>query len=179
MSGTTNEPRADRTSRRGWPVAIGLTGSLLAGTVVLQISDVAALEKTSVAQRPARVAGLTGMATMTGSVTAGKPFKAAQVYIRNTDKRILYMVYTNAGQFRALGLFPGNYEVSVTARGLKSEIQKLAIKAGDAPSLRFSLTDIPTSTESETDVAQNLEGTVSNRVVVALDSYDNVYPPGR
>ena len=130
-------------------------------------------------QRPARSTGLTGMATMTGTVTAGKPFKAAQVYIRNTDKRILYMVYTNAGQFRALGLFPGNYEVSVTARGLKSDIQKLAIKAGDAPSLKFSLTDIPASTESETDIAQNLEGTVSNRVLVTLDSYDNVYPPGR
>src|SRR5262245_26034778 len=130
-------------------------------------------------QRPARTGGLTGMATMTGSVTAGKPFKAAQVYIRNTDKRILYMVYTNAGQFRALGLFPGNYEVSVTARGLKSDIQKLAIKAGDAPTLRFSLTDIPTEIKSETDVAQNLEGTASNRVLVTLDSYDNIYPPGR
>ena len=79
------------------------------------------------------------------------------------------MVYTNAAQFRALGLFPGNYEVSVTARGLKSDIQRLAIKAGDAPSLRFSLTDIPTDTESETDVAQNLEGTASNRVLVTLE----------
>ena len=116
---------------------------------------------------------------MTGSVTAQKPFKAAQVYIRNSDKRLLYMVYTNAGQFRALGLFPGNYEVSVTARGLKSEVQRLAIKAGDAPSLKFALTDIPAATQSETDVAQNLEGTVSNRVLVTLDSYDNIYPPGR
>src|SRR6266446_3004961 len=177
--GPTNEAHTRATSRRAWPVAIALAGSLLAGAVVFQVAGIAAPQKTSISQRPARATGLTGMATMTGSVTAGKPFKAAQVYIRNTDKRILYMVYTNAGQFRALGLFPGNYEVSVTARGLKSDIQKLAIKAGDAPSLRFSLTDIPTSTESETDVAQNLEGTASNRVLVTLDSYDNVYPPGR
>src|SRR5215216_772830 len=153
--------------------AIALAGSVLVCAVVFQVSGIAA------PQRPAAASGLTGMATMTGSVTAGKPFKAAQVYIRNTDKRILYMVYTNAGQFRALGLFPGNYEVSVTARGLKSDVQKLAIKTGDAPRLTFSLTDIPTATESETDVAQNLEGTVSNRVLVTLDSYDNVYPPGR
>src|SRR5882672_11065330 len=177
--GTTNDPRTRATSRRFWPVAIALAGSLLAGAVVFQVIGIAAPEKTSVPQRLARATGLTGMATMTGSVTAGKPFNAAQVYIRNTDKRILYMVYTNAGRFRALGLFPGNYEVSVTARGLKSDIQQLAIKAGDAPSLRFSLTDIPTNTESETDVAQNLEGTASNRVLVTLDSYDNVYPPGR
>src|SRR5207248_2188252 len=152
-----------------------VAGSLLAGAVIFQVSGLAA----SAPQRPARATGLTGMATMTGSVTAGKPFKAGQVYIRNTDKRILYMVYTNGGQFRALGLFPGNYEVNVTARGLKSDIQRLAIKAGDALNLRFSLTDIPTDTESETDVEQNIEGTVSNRVLVTLDSYDNVYPPGR
>src|SRR5437867_13159776 len=124
--GTTNEGQTRATSRRAWPVAIAVAGSLLAGAGVFQASGIAAPQKTSVPQRPARATGLTGMATMTGSVTAGKPFKAAQVYIRNTDKRILYMVYTNAGQFRALGLFPGNYEVSVTARGLKSDIQQLA-----------------------------------------------------
>src|SRR5213593_3141526 len=54
-----------------------------------------------------------GMASLSGTVTAAKPFKAAQVYIRNVDKRMLYMVYTNAGAFRAVALFPGNYEVNV------------------------------------------------------------------
>ena len=177
--GTTNEGHTCATRRRAWQVAIAMAGILPAAAMVFQVSGIAAPQRASAPQRPARATGLTGMATMTGSVTAGKPFKAAQVYIRNTDKRILYMVYTNAGQFRALGLFPGNYEVSVTAKGLKSDIQKVAIKAGDAPSLKFSLTDIPTATESETDVAQNLEGTVSNRVLVTLDTYDNIYPPGR
>lgn len=172
--GTRNEPPARATRRRVRPVTIALAGSFLAAAAIFQISGVAAAP-----QRPARATGLTGMATMTGSVTAGKPFKAAQVYIKNTDKRIMYMVYTNAGQFRALGLFPGNYEVSVTARGLKSDIQRLSIKANDAPALKFSLTDIPMDNQAETDVAQNLEGTVSNRVLVTLDSYDNIYPPGR
>ncbi len=50
------------------------------------------------------------------------------MYIRNVDKRILYMVYTNAGQFRAVSLFPGNYEVNVVAKGFESDLQKLAIK---------------------------------------------------
>lgn len=104
--GTTNEPCARAGARPVWPVAIACAGSVLAGAVVFQVNGIAASEKTSVQQRPS-AAGLTGMATMTGSVTAGKPFKAAQVYIRHTDKRILYMVYTNAGQFRARGLFPG------------------------------------------------------------------------
>jgi hypothetical protein len=112
------------TSRPVRPVAIALAGSLFASAVVFQVSGIAALEQTSGPQRAAGASGLTGMATMTGSVSAGRPFKAAQVYTRNTDKRILYMVYTNAGQFRARGLFPGNYEVSVTARDLKSDIQR-------------------------------------------------------
>ena len=46
--GTTNEPRTRPTSRRGWPVAIALAGSLLAGAVVFQVSGIAAPEKTSV-----------------------------------------------------------------------------------------------------------------------------------
>ena len=100
MSVGTNEARTRATSRRLRLVSTALAGSLLAVAVVFQVSGIAA-------QRPAGSGGLTGMATMTGSVTAGKPFKAAPVYIRNTDKRILYMVYTNAGRFRALGLFPG------------------------------------------------------------------------
>jgi hypothetical protein len=45
--------------------------------------------------------------------------------------------------------------------------------------MRFSLTDIPTETAAEADVAQNLEGTVLDRVLVTLDTYDNIYPPGR
>src|SRR5262249_37653622 len=138
--GTMNQVQTRATSRPVWPGAITIAGSLLAGALVFQMSGFAAPEGTSPPQRAAGASGLTGMATMTGSVTAGKPFKAAQVYIRNTDKRILYMVYTNAGRFRALGLFPGNYEVSVTARGLKSDVQRLAIKAGDAPTLSVSLT---------------------------------------
>src|SRR5262245_13344374 len=133
--GTMSEGLTRVTSRRGRRVAIAIAGSLLACAVLFQVGGIAAPE-TSPPQRASGAGGSNGMAamaTMTGSVTAGKPFKAAQVYIRNVDKRILYMVYTNAGQFRARALFPGNYEVSVTARGLKSDVQRLAIKAGDAP----------------------------------------------
>src|SRR5260370_24397669 len=42
---------------------------------------------------------LDGTGTVSGTVTATKSFKAAQVYLRSTDQRrhMLYMVYTNAG----------------------------------------------------------------------------------
>src|SRR5260370_12681184 len=94
--GTMNEGRTRVTSRPRWPVAIALAGSLFACAAVFQGSGIAALGQMPGPQRTAGASGLTGMATMTGSVSAGRPFKAAQVYIPNTDKRILYMVYTNA-----------------------------------------------------------------------------------
>src|SRR5207248_8856880 len=59
------------------------------------------------------LSSLSGMGNLSGTVTSSRPFKAAQVYMRNVDKRIMYTVYTNAGQFRSVALFPGNYEVSV------------------------------------------------------------------
>src|SRR4030095_17079494 len=80
-----------------------------------------------------------GTASLSGTVESTAPFKAAQVYIRNLDKRILYQVYTNAGQFRAVSLFPGNYEVSVRTKSLQSDVQKLVLKAGENPKMKLSL----------------------------------------
>src|SRR5262249_33724946 len=82
------------------------------------------------AQSRPRADSLQGTASLTGTVDAAKPFKAAQVYIRNVDKRMLYMVFTSAGKFRAVALLPGNYEINVQARGLESDVQKLVVKAG-------------------------------------------------
>src|SRR5439155_361022 len=59
---------------------------------------------------PAQTA-IAGTASLTGTVDATAPVKAAQVFIRNVDKHILYMVYTNGGQFRAVTMFPGNLRV--------------------------------------------------------------------
>jgi len=90
------------------------------------------------------------------------PFKAAQVFIRNVDKRILYMVYTSAGQFRAVSLMPGNYEVSVRTKGLESDVQKLALKPADNPKLKLSLHAAQTANADSPEEA----------------SYDAIYPPG-
>ena len=186
MNGNNDTPRPAATWRV-WPrvvapvvaSVVALTGSLVAGYAVFHVSHWAAPESASAQARAAGPAAIAGMASLTGSITATSPFKAAQVYIRNVDKRILYMVYTNAGRFRAVSLFPGNYEISVTAKGFTSDVQKLALKAGDRPALALSLKSISGSDQAESDIAQNLEGTATNRVRVSFDTYDNVYPPGR
>jgi streptogramin lyase len=113
---------------------------------------------------------LQGTATLTGTVDAAKPFKAAQVYIRNVDKRMLYMVYTNAGKFRAVALLPGNYEINVQATGLESDVQKLAVKAGERPTLKLSMRET-----SNTGFPSAVKTTA--RPIKFL-SYDEIYPPG-
>jgi len=101
------------------------------------------------------------LATVSGAVDSASTFKAAQVYIRNVDKRILYMVYTNGGQFRAVSLFPGNYEVNVRAKGLESDVQKIALKGGENPKLKLSLRAAKANASTPEEL-----------------TYDAVYPPG-
>src|SRR5215831_7017159 len=126
---------------------------------------------------PAQVNGIAGTASVSGTVDSAAPFKAAQVFIRNVDKKILYMVYTNAGQFRAVALFPGNYEVKVSTKGLESDIQKLTLKTGESPKLKLSLHAITAS--AQRTIVNALEtNTESNSTVTIEQSYDEIYPPG-
>ena len=111
-----------------------------------------------------QAAALPGTASLSGTVESSGPFKAAQVYIRNVDKRMLYMVFTNAGQFRAVSLFPGNYEVNVVSNDLESEVQKLILKAGDNPRLKLSLRAPAAGAALET--------------AREAQAYDEIYPPG-
>jgi streptogramin lyase len=73
------------------------------------------------------------------------------------------MVYTGGGQFRAVSLFPGNYEVSVRTKGFQSDVQKLVLKAGDNPKLKLSMRAAANTTEANAPQES---------------SYDAIYPPG-
>ena len=75
-------------------------------------------------------AAVPGTATLSGTITASQSFQAAQVYIRNLDKGIVYMVYTHGGRFRAVALFPGNYEISASTKHLESGVQTFARHSG-------------------------------------------------
>ena len=155
---------------RHWKLAVLLASLAIAGVVF-------GLSGTVVAKPPAAQAGLSGTASLSGTVDSSAPFKAAQVFLRNVDKRILYMVYTNAGQFRAVALFPGSYEVSVGTKGLESDVQKLTLKGGDNPKLKLSLR--PVASTSQRTIVNALEtNTESNSTVTIEQSYDEIYPRG-
>lgn len=163
-------------SHRHWWRAslLAIAWSLAAGYSIFGVSKWAAPTVSA-----AQATQLSGMASLSGTVGSSKPFKAAQVYIRNVDKRILNMVYTNAGRFRAVALFPGNYEVRVVAKGLESDVQKLAVKAGDSPTLKITLRDSRAGTDTGANALDNFEaGTAGPTAALTFQSYDEIYPPG-
>ena len=87
------------------------------------------------------------------------------------------MVYTTAGQFRATPLFPGNYEISASAKALRSEVQKLVVKAGDNPKLTLSLRD-PVAAGQRTIVSGLETENSRDAAVTEEQSYEQIYPPG-
>ncbi|MAW62420.1 MAG: hypothetical protein CL473_00390 [Acidobacteria bacterium] len=123
-------------------------------------------------------AAVPGTATLSGTVTASEPFQAAQVYIRNLDKGIVYMVYTDGGRFRAVALFPGNYEISASTKHFESGVQTFVVEAGDAAAVNLTMREldgdapqlvIPAGrTAMERGAAGSFE----------YASYDEIYPPG-
>jgi streptogramin lyase len=132
-----------------------------------------------------KAAPLQGMATLSGTVTADKPFKAARVYLDNVDKHIMYMVYTSGGAFRAVALFPGTYELVVKGQGLESERQKLVVKAGDNPAVKAAMhgtadpNQYPSSVDP--DLARAPNGVLPPKQRFAMAGYEEIYPvgPGR
>src|ERR1051325_8730139 len=125
----------------------------------------------------AQNASVAGTATLTGTVESSAPYSAAQVFIRNTDKRMLYMVYTNAKRFRAVALFPGNYEISAATKDLKSDVQKLTIKAGESPKVTLTFAQ-PAAAENRAIVNANESESQGVSRIRLEAGYDDIYPAG-
>jgi streptogramin lyase/mono/diheme cytochrome c family protein len=124
--------------------------------------------------------GIPGTATLSGSVTAEQPFVAAQVYARNHDKSMLYMVYSNDGRFKTVNLMPGGYEIWAEKGRLKSEHQWMRIDAGASISVNLPLRPGPefplTSKDRATGGPQFGQPAAEG---VELVPYDELYPAGR
>ena len=162
--GTVSKLRSStRSLRLGRALVLAAAATLLVGGYLVSGGSVGAQSRDK--------ASIRDMASLTGTVEAPGPFKAAQVYIRNVDKRMQYMVYTSAGKFKAVALLPGNYEISAQAKGLESDVQKLAIKNGDRPDVKISL--------RAAAHAERLPGAGNAPPRnLTLASYDEIYTPG-
>ena len=160
------------------------TVAMLAITVALLVGGYGVFSSRGTTVTAQAGGELQGMGIVTGTVTASKPFKAAQVYIRSTDRRsrMLYMVYTQGGAFKAVALFPGNYEISVAARGLESDKRPLVVKVGANPEVKLTMRDAKDPNQIATSVepsqARSSNGLMVPQKDVQLASYDEIYPPG-
>ena len=119
-----------------------------------------------------------GTASLSGTVTASQPFTAAQVYVRNVDRGIVHMVYTNAGRYRAVALFPGTYEVSASTKRLESDVRTVTVGAGDAAEIDLALGALSGDAPPLVIPAGR---TAMERVAAGAfeyAGYDEIYPPG-
>ena len=126
---------------------------------------------------------IAGTGAVTGTVTAPKPFTAAQVYLRNAAKGVTFMVYTSGGKYQAINLYPGEYELTVGRRGFTSEPQKVTIKAGatakaDVVLKEADLMPKPGINGPSTVVAYPGRATITDKDVEFHSDYNKVYPPG-
>ena len=113
------------TTRKQWTSGSkGLLSALSLAALVFGMSLVT--NRTAVAAS----SELAGLASISGSVQAPTPFKAARVYFRNNERRMQYMVYTANGKYNAVYLLPGNYDIRVESPGLQSEVRHIVLKAG-------------------------------------------------
>jgi virginiamycin B lyase len=124
-----------------------------------------------------------GTGAVAGSVTAAKPFVAAQIYLRNAEKGVTFMVYTSHGKYRAINLYPGDYEVAVARRGFVSDPQKISIAPGTTTTADFTLREVdwtprPGINGPSTVVAYPGRATITDKDVEFYTDYDKVYPPG-
>jgi virginiamycin B lyase len=125
----------------------------------------------------ADAAPIAGTASLSGAVQAPAAFQAAQVHLMNTDKNVLFMVWTRGGRYQALHLFPGRYEVTVKKAGFAADPQTIVLEPGQAKTLDFALRE-----QAARPVRQGEFGfTSSVSSDVKLVSYDELYPrePGR
>lgn len=122
-----------------------------------------------------QAAPIAGTASVSGKVTAPKPFVGAQVHLMNTDKNVLFMVYTSGGRYNAVNLFPGSYEVTVVKRGFVSDKKTLSLKAGTPATLDLELKEgsaPPPAPSTFGGMGGGQAATPPQRV-----SYDELYPP--
>ena len=120
--------------------------------------------------KEARLGKVPGTALMSGSVSAPNDFSAAKVYAKNLDKNMLYMVYTNKGQYHMPNLMAGAYEIWSEHEVLRSEHSWVRVEARSRLVADFTLKSGPADPLTlKTSAAKS-----GNAV-----TYDELYPAGR
>lgn len=125
-----------------------------------------------------------GTASLSGTVTAAKPFTVAKVYARNRDRNMVYTVYAISGHYRAVSVLPGSYQVWAEREGFKSKPTDLEVKPDSNLKADLALNPAGADTAVGTTAAAEawIRGVAVGRGEAAgneiqLLPYDKLYPP--
>ena len=115
-----------------------------------------------------------GLGQLSGKVEGTVEGLLPVVYAYNTDKDLAYTVFVVDGEYRAVKMIPGRYDVTIRRavdqlEGFDSQTVSIEIGPGDAVELDFSLTGVG----PVVDYAGGM-----NYPNAEILPYDEVYPPG-
>ncbi len=124
--------------------------------------------------QPAPAAQLPDYGQLSGTVTGSEPGVLPVVYAYNTDKDVAYTVFVVNGQYRAVEMIPGPYEVTIRPavgqlEKFTPETVQLEIGPGGAMQADFALKNVGI-------VPDYVGGIEYPDATIA--TYDEIYPPG-
>jgi virginiamycin B lyase len=136
---------------------------------------------------------LPGMGQLSGTVSGSKPDLLTTVMARNTDNDVGFMVFVVDDKYRAVNLFPGNYEVTIKPAvgqlftdGFGQQTKNIEIAANEHATLDFSLK----TQKYEPDYAGGMrykggwsDAVPGNNILppspdAKVLPYEEIYPPG-
>ena len=87
---------------------------------------------------------LSGYGQLSGAVSGSKPGVLPTVWAYNTDKDVGYMVFVVNGNYRALNLIPGAYDVTIRPavdqlEGFTEETKQLDVAADESVTVDFAI----------------------------------------
>ena len=112
---------------------------------------------------------------LAGKVSGSQAGVLPVVYAHNTDKEVAYTVFVVDGEYRAVKLIPGSYEVTVRPavdqlEGFTPQSVQLNIGAGDHAEADFVLENVG----PVLNYAGGMDYSDSK-----IEPYDAIYPPGQ
>ncbi|MCU0758444.1 MAG: carboxypeptidase regulatory-like domain-containing protein [Steroidobacteraceae bacterium] len=111
-----------------------------------------------------------GTGSLEGAVTSTSDPTGARIYAHDRERNVRYVVFVVDGRYRAVGLLPGRYEVTVRKPGLAlSRPASVSVAAGRTARADLALVAAP----AEADYVGGMVYPDAR-----IEPYDTLYPPG-
>jgi len=145
---------------------------LAATTILVSAVIVASCSKSDVTESMTDV--LPGYGKLTGIVSGSEPGVLPVVFALNTEKDVAYTVFVINGEYRAVNLIPGPYEITIRAavdqlEGFTPQTVNIDVAADTHVTADFAIEDVA--------LVDNYVGGVPYPDAEIVP-YDELYPPG-